>query len=139
MLTKIAGSIVQWYMGDNLLILIFNFLLLTLIWKAGFRYNQARESRPLWGALCALGTFALVVSGSFVWLFAFGGGGGLGGLGMVFPCAAGCFAHVRYLVLMRKTIDAFLGRQEDPLVYTKMTVAVSLILIISLIVMAAIG
>lgn len=139
MISDIAGSIAEWFLRISFGFPMIYYLLLIIVWKLGIRFNEKKNSRLIWGALCVLGLFALTVSGSFGWILFFGSNKGLGGLGLGLFCFLSCFFFVYFIALMRKTIAAAFNRPEKPRESAKIVVAGSLLFIFLFIIMAVIG
>ena len=114
MITDIAWNIAEWFCGSTgeFTILIFEYLLLLLVWLLGMRLNRKCSSPLVWGLLLALGTFSLTVSGSFVWLLFFGTGGGFGGLSVALKGVISCFALIIFLVMMGGTVSSSFPKKK---------------------------
>ena len=123
---NIAYIIAEWFCRGDFSILFIEYLLLTILWAAGLKFNKKKNFRPLWGILCLLGVFALVVSGCMALPLFFVGAG----FGLSFCGGVSCLALPLFLALMYKTVVATFNRTEKPRLSTKLAMGAYILFIV---------
>ena len=123
---NISYKVAEWFCRGDFSFLFIEYLLIIALWILGLKFNRRKNFRPLWGALCLLGVFALIVAGIMVLpLFSLGTGFGLSFCGGV-----SCLALPIFLSLMYKTVTATFNKPEKPKLSTKLAIGAYLLFIV---------